>query len=87
MLCELLVSVSAKDQYWPEGGCNSVPPTRVSWTPRRMAFMSKWEMSNAFLSFSLSISTGEDCCCACCWPGGLLSRAAMVMTMMLMLLV
>lgn len=43
--------------------------------------MSKWEMSNAFLSFSLSISTGEDCCCACWWPGGLLSRAAMVMMM------
>lgn len=87
MLCELLVSVSAKDQYWPEEGCNSVPPTRVSWTPLRMAFMSKWEMSNAFLSFSLSISTGEDCCCACCWPGGLLSRAAIVMMMMLTLLI
>lgn len=81
---ELLVSVSAKDQYWPEAGCECVPPTRVSWTPRRMAFMSKCEMSNAFLSFSLSISTGVDCCAACCWPGGLLSRAAIVMMKLLL---
>lgn len=83
---ELSVSVSAKNQYWPSGECNPVPPTSVSWTPRRMAFMSKWEMSNAFLSFSLSISTGDDCCCACCWPGGLLSRAAIMMTTLVVLI-
>lgn len=64
-----------------DGDGGNLPPTRVSWTPRKTALMSKWEMSNAFLSFSLSKSTGEEGCW-CCWLGGLLSRAAILMSLL-----